>query len=134
MRIGQVAAQGQVSIQTLRYYERRGLFPPLERRHSGYRVYGPQAVRRLRFIKRAQDLGFTLDEIADLLAYSGDPAKSCRDVEHHAATTLERIDGKLRDLRRMRRALGHYVTACRHRQKIEECPLLKSLGGSEESP
>src|SRR6267378_1367440 len=91
MRIGELSAETSVSIQTLRYYERRGLLPAPHRRASGFRVYDPDTTRRVRFIRRAQDLGFTLQEIGILLAFWGHPAKACGAVEQRARDTLERI-------------------------------------------
>ena len=128
MRIGELAAETSVSIQTLRYYERRGLLPVPQRRASGFRVYDRDTSQRVRFIRRAQDLGFTLQEIGDLLAFWGHPAKACGAVEQRARDTLERIDLKIADLRRMRRGLSHYVTACGNRRTLDSCPLLQALG------
>lgn len=131
MRIGEVAAQAHVSIQALRYYERRGLLPTPSRQTSGYRRYDSDALQRVRFIRRAQDLGFTLNEIGDLLSLWADSAKSCGAVEKRATITLDRIDEKIGDLKRMRTALAHYVTACRDRHSLEGCPLLAALGEDE---
>lgn len=127
MRIGEVAAEAAVNIQTLRYYERVGLLPKPERGSSGYRAYEREAVRRVRFIKRAQELGFTLAEIADLLAFRDEAALSCERVETRASATVERISEKIHDLEQMRAALSHYVTACRSRVTMAECPLLRAL-------
>ena len=132
MLIGEVATKSEVSVQTLRYYERRGLMPPQSRRMSGYRRYTLEAIRRVRFIRRAQDLGFTLKEIGELLQLWSDSALACQAVEQRAATTLSRIDDKIRRLKSMRDGLGHYVTACHNRDSIEECPLLVALGGNSE--
>ena len=132
MMIGEVAAQTHVSIQTLRYYERRGLLPAAPRQRSGYRIYNPDALRRVRFIRRAQDLGFTLQEISDLLSLWADSAKSCGAVEKRATLALARIDRKASDLKRMRRALARYVTACRDRHSLGECPLLAVLGANDD--
>jgi MerR family copper efflux transcriptional regulator len=134
MRIGQLAEHADVSIQTLRYYERRGLLAAPARKASGFRLYGEDAIERVRFIRRAQDLGFTLQEIGDLLALWGDSEKSCGIVERRASAALERIDGKLLDLKRMRRGLSLYINACNRRQPLEECPLLSALGGTEVGP
>lgn len=131
MRIGEVAAETSVGVQTLRYYERRGLLPPAERQRSGQRTYGPDAVRRVRFIRRAQDLGFTLEEIDGLLELWPASEKSCHEVETRAAATLRRIDGKIRDLERMRGALAEYVSACNDRKSLDGCPILGALGGAE---
>ncbi len=133
MQIGEVAEKAAVSVQTLRYYERRGLLPPPERRTSGYRVYGGQALQRVRFIRRAQDLGFTLDEIADLLVLWTDSETSCTAVERRARAALQRIDAKIQELTRMRGALDHYVADCSTRRSLEQCPLLDILGGEQGS-
>lgn len=129
MRIGEVAAEADVNIQTLRYYERRGLLEAPTRRASGYREYGRDDVQRVRFIRRAQDLGFTLQEIGDLLALQTEAVQSCGVVERRASATLERIDSKINDLKRMRTALAKYVHACRDQRSLESCPLLAALGG-----
>lgn len=132
MRIGEVAAGAAVNIQTLRYYERMGLLPKPARGSSGYRSYDAHAVRRVRFIKRAQELGFTLAEIAELLAFRDEAVTSCDRVESRASTTVDRITEKIRDLERMRTALSHYVTACRTREPLAECPLLDALDRENE--
>jgi MerR family transcriptional regulator, copper efflux regulator len=129
MRIGEIAAEAQVNIQTLRYYERRGLLGTPTRRASGYREFSPDDVQRVRFIRRAQDLGFTLQEIGDLLALQAESTHSCGVVEQRASGTLERIDEKIKDLKRMRMALAKYVNACRDQRSLETCPLLTALGG-----
>ena len=131
MRIGEVAAQAGVHIQTLRYYERRGLLPPPSRQVSGYRRSDADIIKRVRFIRRAQDLGFTLQEISDLLTLRTDSARSCGVVENRAAETLSRIEDKIRDLERMRAGLAQYLSACRSRESIGDCPLLAALGQEE---
>jgi MerR family copper efflux transcriptional regulator len=131
MRIGEVAAEASVGVQTLRYYERRGLLPKPERQMSGQRTYDAGTVQRVRFIRRAQDLGFTLGEIDGLLALWPDSATSCPQVEQRAASTLERISGKIRDLEQMRGALAPYVNACRDRNALDGCPILRARGGVE---
>ena len=133
MRIGELASQANVAIETLRYYERRGLLQEPERSAAGYRAYRPETVRRVRFIRRAQQLGFTLREIADLLDFWEDAARSCGRVEARATATLERIDEKIRDLESIRSALAQYVNACRTRGSLSECPLLATLGSAENS-
>ena len=80
LNIGTLAKQAEVNIQTIRYYERRGLLPEPERTASNYRVYAADTVRRVRFIKRAQDLGFTLSEIKELLDLRASPRSCCEDV------------------------------------------------------
>jgi MerR family copper efflux transcriptional regulator len=133
MLIGQVATAAAVNVQTLRYYERVGLLPRPARRASGYRTYPADTVRRVRFIKRAQDLGFTLGEIADLLALRRQSVSACERAQTRAAATRDRIAEKIRDLERMRTGLTAYVTACSRRRPIADCPLLSALdyGGDE---
>ena len=133
MRIGELATQAGVNAQTLRYYERRGLLETAKRSPSGFREYDADAARRIRFIRRAQDLGFTLDEIRDLLGLWAASAKSCSAVEKRARITLGRIDGKIADLRQMSDALSKYVSACESRPAMQQCPLLEELGESNHS-
>ena len=110
--IGDVAKRAGVHIETLRYYERRGLVEEPTRTPSNYRVYPGETVRRVRFIKRAQELGFSLKEIKDLLSLRAAPKARCRDVRPRAEAKLDEIDQKLRDLRRMKKALSGLVGQC----------------------
>lgn len=132
MRIGELASRSGVGQQTLRYYERRRLLKASRRAGSGYREYGASAVREVRFIRRAQGLGFTLEEIRDLLALWPDSSRSCSAVEQRASATLARIAVKILDLQRMSDALSKYVSACRNRASLERCPLLEDLGEADE--
>lgn len=132
MRIGELAAAAEVNIQTLRYYERRGLLSSPQRLASGYRVYDADAIRRVRFIRRAQELGFTLQDIDDLLGLWTDSAVTCGAVEERARLALDRIDRKIEDLKHMRRGLSQYATACHNRSTLGDCPLLDALGGADE--
>ena len=132
MRIGKLATDAGVTIQTLRYYERRGLLGKTKRLASGYREYDEKALVTVRFVRRAQNLGFTLDEIRDLLKFWGDSSRSCGAVETRARNTLERIATRISGLEQMQDALTKYVSACRTRAAMEDCPLLASLGGPED--
>ncbi len=127
MRIGQVAAQAAVNVQTLRYYERRGLMPATDRRSSGYREYEPAAVARVRFIKHAQALGFTLDEISELLTLRVGSNSPCARVEASAERAIARIDEKVDHLNRMRVVLTDLASACRRQDLIGDCPILQAL-------
>ena len=127
LRTGEVAARAGVNIQTLRYYERRGLLPEPERRASGYREYPPDSVRLIRFIKRAQELGFTLTEIEELLRMRSDRTASCAEVRAAARSKIDGIELKIRSLRAMKRALGMLVDSCRSERSIRECPILEAL-------
>jgi len=121
MRIGQVAAQAAVNVQTLRYYERRGLIPATRRQASGYREYDADAVGRVRFIKHAQALGFTLGDIAELLENT-----ACPDVQARAERAIGRIDSKLAELDRMRTVLAQLVDECRG-AKNGDCPIIRRI-------
>ena len=127
MRTGKLAGQAGVNIQTLRYYERRGLLAEPERRESGYREYPAEAVQRVRFIKSAQELGFTLAEIEELLRLREDRARSCEEVRSAARAKIEDIALKIRRLEAMRRALGVLVDCCTGEGTTRECPILEAL-------
>src|SRR5712692_2592094 len=105
LTIGKLAKQVGVNVQTVRYYERRKLLPPTSRMPSGYRLYGAEALRRLRFIRNAQALGFTLQEIAELLNLRVTSTARCGDVQRKAQTKLTQVEAKARDLRVLARAL-----------------------------
>ena len=129
MRIGELAQRAGVNAQTLRYYEKRGLIETGQRSTSGYRDYDDDATRRVRFIRRAQDLGFTLDEIRGLISLWNDSSESCSAAEKRASATLDRIEHKITELQRMSEALSKYVSVCRTRPALDRCPLLEKLGG-----
>ena len=128
--IGEVARRAAISIDTVRYYERRHLLPAPARRASGYRQYGDEDVQRLRFIRRAKALGFTLEDIRGLLALSEEHnvAKVKRAAEAKLADVEQRID----ELRRIHNGLRTLVTACPGHGRAESCPILNAL--TEESP
>jgi Hg(II)-responsive transcriptional regulator len=127
LTIGQVAAAAAVNIQTIRYYERRGLVTAPRRTASGYRQYGDDAVARLRFIKHAQDLGFSLAEIQGLLALRVRRAGRCNAVERTARQKIELVEKRIQDLRRLKRTLERLAAACAARQPTEDCPILEAL-------
>ncbi len=127
LTIGKLAAEAQVNVQTVRYYERRGLFAPPHRTASGYRQYTPEAVARLRFIKHAQALGFSLKEIQELLALRVRQGGACDAVEHKTRQKIGLVERKIRDLQRIERTLQQLAQACRTRQPTDECPILEAL-------
>jgi Hg(II)-responsive transcriptional regulator len=129
MRIGEAAARASVNIQTLRYYERRGLLPEPQRGSSGYRAYDPATVRLVRFIKRAQELGFTLREIEDLIELRQSPRRGA-EVRALAAAKVSDIDHRIRLLRAMRSALGGLVEACECEGGAPTCPIIEALDDS----
>lgn len=127
LKIGQLAEQGQVNLQTIRYYEREGLLPKPPRLASGYRVFSSDAVRRVRFIKRAQELGFSLKEIKELLSIRIDPENDCSSVQKLARAKVGDIEQKIRTLQRMKKVLGKLATACPGSGPLSECPILESF-------
>lgn len=132
MRIGEVARQAGVHIQTLRYYERRGLLPEPERGTSGYRAYDPDTVRLVRFIKRAQELGFTLREIEDLIELRESPRRGT-EVRAVASAKVQDIERRIRQLKAMRKALGGLVAACDCEAGTLTCPIIEALDDSAEA-
>jgi len=127
LNIGELARRAGVNVETLRYYERRALLPPPPRTRSGYRQYPPDAVRRIGFIKRAQALGFTLGEIADLLALRIGPDTNCDAVVAQAERAIARLDAKMTEIRRMRADLAELAWRCHRREATAECPILEAL-------
>ena len=105
LTIGTLAERSSVGVETIRFYERQGLLPTPSRTTSGYRTYPPDAVGRVQFIRRAKEVGFTLEEIGQLLALKVSHGKSCETVRQRALDKVADIDRKVTDLRRMRRAL-----------------------------
>jgi len=130
--IGQLARKARVHVETVRYYERRGLLPEPLRRWSGYRQYSQDDVMRLQFIKRAQKLGFSLKEIAELLSLRVDPETSCDDVKKRTEAKLADIEAKIHALERMRKALKKLVASCSGRGPTSACPILEALEAMEE--
>ncbi len=129
MRISELAGRAGVNVQTVRYYERRGLLDDPRGRGSGYRAYTDATLDRLRFIRRAQELGFTLSEIDELLALRVDRGATAADVKARAESKIVEIEGKLRDLERIRHALTHLAGRCRGgRGPVGDCPLLDAMG------
>lgn len=125
--IGQAAQLAGVNVETIRFYERKGLIAQPDKPRSGFREYTADAVSRIQFIKRAQALGFTLAETQELLDLSmtGD----CDDVRGRAEAKLDEVEAKIKDLQRVRRALKAVVGSCTAREELDPCPLLTSLQG-----
>ena len=113
MKIGQVAAGADVSVDTVRFYERRGLLPAPQRRPSGYREYAPAAVERIRLARTLQQLGLTLDEIGEVLQAHDAGTATCESEMWRLDAVLERIDAKIAELRRTRRLVGTTMKECR---------------------
>src|SRR6266699_290221 len=127
LTIGQIASAANVNIHTIRYYERRGHFPTPPRTQTRYRPYPADAVARLRFIKHAQELGFSLHEIEELLALRVRHGAACDAVERKTRSKLELVQQRIRDLQRMKRTLERLAAACTARRPTDECPILEVL-------
>ena len=132
LTIGQVARQAEVGVETVRFYERQGLLDEPARRESGYRQYPEEVVARLRFIRRAKELGFSLKEIKELLALRVDPTTTCREVKERAEAKIADIEGKIASLLRMKKALSKVTAVCRGQGPTGECPILDALDKEEE--
>lgn len=135
MTIGEVARRAGVKVETLRYYERHGLVPEPARSAAGYRQYGADTVRRIRFIRRAKALGFTLAEIRELLGLRAAPGVSCADVRAQAEAKIAEIDTRLQALVRMKSALARLAREC-GTGPVSECPILEALDadGRDDDP
>lgn len=129
MGIGAIAKRAGVGIDTVRYYEKAGLLDPKQRLTSGYRRYSEDEVARLRFIRRAQALGFSLKEIQELLALSS--RRDVTRVKRTAEAKLRTIDERIAELQRVRQGLAVLVDACPGHGRTADCPILKALGGDD---
>ncbi len=127
LTIGKVACQAGVGVETVRFYERQGLIAEPPRRASGYRQFPPETPARIRFVRRAKLLGFTLKEIKELLSLRASPNSRCTDVRLRAETKFEDIQQKIRDLKKMNKALKQLIAACDGRGSDTECPILEAL-------
>lgn len=127
MRSSEVAVEAGVNVETLRYYERRGLVAGPPRTSSGYRVYPTAAVGTVRFIKRAQELGFTLDEVRELLDLAQGGPDDCATAREVAWSRVSVLEGRIADLVRMRDSLVELVATCERPRADRMCPLLNSL-------
>lgn len=131
MKIGELARHSGVNIDTVRYYEREGLLPQAQRLASGYRVYDDPDVRRLRFVRRAKALGFTLPEIRELLALSDHRDDDMASLKAAAIEKLASVETRLAELDRIRAGLETLVASCPGHGALEQCPILDALAGDE---
>lgn len=127
LTIGQAARKAGVNVETLRYYERRRILPAPPRTISGYRAYPEEAVRIVRFVRRAQVLGFTLKEIQELLQLRRDPGSTCGKVRGAAERKHALVREKMRDLAKMEKALASLLQTCAGSGPIRGCPILEAL-------
>ena len=128
MTIGRLAGTAGVGVETVRFYERRGLIPqPPKPSGTGFRVYPEETVRRIRFIRQAQEIGFSLREIDELLSLRADPSADCADVRERATMKLEEIGRKMAQLERIRWALEELIAACPGRGALRTCTIMEAL-------
>lgn len=131
LTIGEIAKRADVGVETIRFYEREGLVVRPPRTRSGYRQYPPDTIRRIRFIRRAKELGFTLKEIGELLSLRVDTVRTCADVRTMARGKVADIDRKIVELRQIAEVLNRLAQACRGRGPTSECPILDMLEQEE---
>lgn len=132
MTIGRVAGAAGVGVETVRFYERSRLITrPLRPAAGGFRVYDGETVARIRFIREAQRLGFSLGEIRELLSLKARPGADCRAVRAQAVTKRDEVDQKIGQLRQMRMALDELIASCRGRGALRECSILDALEGPQ---
>jgi len=131
LTIGKVAERAGVGIETVRFYEREGLLDQPPRSASGYRQFDENVIRRLEFIRRAKELGFTLNEIKELLSMRVRPDTCCEEVKAKVDAKITDIETKVTTLRRMKKVLVRLSNACGEREPTADCPILDTLEGRQ---
>lgn len=132
LTIGKIAGLAGVGVETVRFYEREGLIEQPPRKESGYRHYPYETISRILFVKKAKSLGFSLKEIKELLALQTDPKVTCDDIRKRAEDKIADIETKIRVLESMKSVLHDLITSCRRGVAVNECVILKALGGGEQ--
>ena len=127
LTIGQVAKTTGVTVETIRFYEKQGLIGEPQRSSAGYRQYSATAIKRLYFIQRAKEVGFTLKDIKELLSLRTQPGVSCEDIKHRAVVKMTDIEQKITELKRMHAALAQLTVRCNSDAELSECPILDAL-------
>ncbi len=127
MTISQLARAASVNLETIRYYERRGLIPEPPRNDSGYRQYSPDDLTRTKFIRRAQALGFSLKEILEMLSLRMEPGTTCSDIKAKVESKIKDVEQKITDLRQMRATLLNLVGKCTGKGPVGNCPIIEIL-------
>jgi MerR family copper efflux transcriptional regulator len=131
LTISRLAQESGVNLQTVRYYERQGLLAPMARTVAGYRIFDPETARRIRFIKRAQELGFSLREIKELLSLRVDAHTTQADIRERARAKRTDVEQKIRHLEAIHASLSRLIKSCRGCGPIEDCPILENLNGKD---
>lgn len=132
MTIGKLAKLCGVGVETIRFYERKGLIRQPERKPFGYRIYPEEAIGQVHFIRQAKELGFSLKEIGELLHLRLDGDRACDEVRSLAEAKMADVEGKIRVLEQMRQTLGELVVACKNNKRKELCPILRAIEKKEE--
>lgn len=128
LTIGQAARQAGVGVETIRFYERRGLIEqPPKPNGSGFRAYSGEMVARIRFIRQAQQVGFSLREIQELLSLRADPSADCGEVREKAAAKVAEVNRKIAELERVRTALEAVIAACPGHGTLQACTIIEAL-------
>lgn len=128
-KIGEVASRANVNKETVRYYEKRELIPEPDRRRSGYRIFTQRHIEQIKFIKRAQELGFTLSEIKELLELRMDEDTTCSEIKTEAQKKYQDVIKKIEDLTRIKNTLINLIDSCNEDGPKGDCPILSALEG-----
>lgn len=132
-KIGDVARRADVNKETVRYYEKRELIPQPDRRRSGYRIFTQRHIDQIKFIKRAQELGFTLSEIKELLGLRMDEDTTCSEIKQEARQKYQDITEKIEDLNRIKETLVELIDSCSGGGPKGDCPILEALEGESKT-
>lgn len=127
MNIGELSKATEVKVVTIRYYEQIGLMPVAPRTEGNYRVYTAEHVHRLQFVRRLRDLGFTLDQVRDLLRLSSEKNRACTEVDRITNEHLAEVENKMRDLRKLAAELRRLSRCCRGNRLISDCRIIEAL-------
>jgi len=128
-KIGEVSSRAKVNKETVRYYEKRNLIPKPDRRRSGYRIFTQRHIDQIKFIKRAQELGFTLNEIKELLNLRMDEHTTCSEIRNEAQRKYQDVVEKIEDLQRIKNTLTDLIDSCSGNGPKGDCPILGALEG-----
>lgn len=126
-RISELAVKCNVNKETIRYYERKGLINETLRTDSGYRMYSEETVKRIFFIKRMQELGFSLGEIHNLLKVIDEGEIRCKDMYNFISQKIDEVQQRIKDLRRIEKILNELKERCPNKEELQECPILETL-------
>lgn len=132
LSIGQIAKQTGITVETVRFYEKKKLVEKPQRSESGYRQYPPETIKRVHFIQRAKEVGFTLKDIGELLDLRQEPGTSCTDIKLRATQKIAEVENKIRDLEIIHDALFSMIKKCKDTGSLSQCPILEELEMDEE--